>query len=180
MKTTEKKLATGPAAAAAHKIARFSSRLLWAPSLRVTRRLIFAFLISVIFNPCTSLLAEDKNWTAVGDGSDWFDDANWMPAAAPTASDDVMIDLTSASVSLPQAFEAKSLVLGGKRTSSLTISNFAAGTVDPGNASDIAVANRRDGHLILKGSAGKVTLRGAYNDSETVIPDEPSFMFYAE
>jgi hypothetical protein len=83
-------------------------------------------------------------------------------------------------VSLPQAFEARSVTLGGKKQSSLTVSNFAGGTVAPDNPTDLAIHNRRDGTLILKGSAGTLTLKGAYKDSEEVIPDEPSFMFYVQ
>ena len=139
------------------------------------------FLLMVLMlGLAASALAEDKNWTAGGDQSSWFDDANWMPAAAPTASDDVMINLTDASVTVPQAFDAKSIVLGGKKPSSMNVSNFAAGSVAPENATDLAVHNRRGGNLVLTGSAGKITLKGAYKDSEEVIPDEPSLMFYAE
>ena len=131
---------------------------------------------------CVSSLswADDKAWTAVGDASNWFDDANWLPAGAPTASDDTTINMLNASVDLPQAFEVKSITLGGKKPSSLTVSNFAVGTVAPENSTDLAVYNRRDGRMVLKGSAGKITLKGAYKDSEVVIPDEPSFMFYVQ
>ena len=124
--------------------------------------------------------AEDKSWTAAGDQSNWFDAANWLPAEAPTASDDATINLLSASASLPQAFEVRSVTLGGKRQSDLTVSNFVTGTVEPANPTDIAFNNRRDGRWVLKGSSGKVTLKGGYKDSEEVIADEPSFMFYAQ
>ena len=139
-----------------------------------------AIFIAVLLNTCALGWAEDKNWTGSGDASDWFDAANWLPAVAPTASDDATINLLNASVSLPQSFQAKSVTLGGKKESTLTVSNFAVGTVSPGNSSDLAVHNRRDGHLILKGSAGRVTLKGSYKDSEEVIADEPSFMFYVK
>ena len=173
-------LATGPAAATAHKkprVTAFATFFVGA-RLRVTRRggLVVLF-VSIIFNVCTLGWAEDKSWTGDGDASSWFDAANWLPGVVPTESDDTKIDLLGASVSLPQAFQAKSVTLGGKRESSLTVSNFAVGTIEPDNPTDLAVHNRRDGYLILKGSAGKITLKGGYKDSETVIPDEPSFMF---
>ena len=138
-------------------------------------------IFSLVFlSACVSGQAEDKAWVAAGDASNWFDDANWLPAAAPTASDDTMITLTGASVTLPQAFEVKSVTLGGKKPAKLTVSNFATGTVTPENPTDVAVYNRRDGHWVLKGSTGKITLKGGYKDSEEVIPDEPSFMFYVQ
>ncbi len=137
-------------------------------------------LLTTVFCLPSTVFAEDKSWTGSGDGADWFDAANWLPAVAPTASDDATIDVEGADVSLPQAFEAKSITLGGKKQSSLTVSNFATGTVEPANATDLAFHNRRDGLLVLKGSTGKITLKGAYKDSEEVIPDEPSFMFYVQ
>jgi hypothetical protein len=124
--------------------------------------------------------AADKSWNAGGDQTGWFDGANWLPALAPTESDDVMINLLDASVTVPQTFDAKSITIGGKNESTLTVSNFVSGTVEPTDSSDLAFHNRRNGHLILKGSTGKVTLRGTYKDSETVIPGEPSFVLYVQ
>ena len=173
-------MATGPAAAAAQKNHEILIAIFVGVRRRVTRRSLFGVLvfIFIFLNSSNCVWAEDKSWTAGGDQSGWFDDANWLPAAAPTASDDVMINRLDASVTLPQAFDAKSLTLGGKRPSLLTVSNFSTGTIEPANATDLAVYNRKDGHLILKGSVGKITLKGAYKDSEEVIPDEPSFIFY--
>ena len=139
-----------------------------------------AFFTFLILNARTTVWAEDKSWNAGGDQSDWFDDANWLPAGKPTASDDVKIDMLSASSTLSQAFDIKSLTLGGKKASTLTVSNFVPGNVKPSSVSDLAVLNRKNGHLILKGSAGKITLNGAYKDSEEVIPEEPSFMLYVQ
>lgn len=142
---------------------------------------IFVFcLLSLVASLQSLSYAEDKNWNAAGDQSNWLDDANWMPAGAPTAADDVRVDLQDASVTIPEAFNAKSITLGGKKQSSLSVSNFVTGKVEPASSSDIAVTNRRDGTLILKGSAGQVTLKGGYKDSEQVIADEPSFMFYVQ
>ena len=123
-------------------------------------------------------MAADKSWNAGGDAQDWFDDANWLPAGAPTETDTSKIDMLDTNVSLSQNFKVQSLILGGKKASTLTLSNFVVGDVSPENVSDNAVLNRKDGHLILKGSAGKITLKGAYKDSEEVIPEEPSLMFY--
>ena len=153
------------------------------PRLRVTRRrvLIFITLFALLsLNACPMVMAEDKSWNAGGDQSDWFDDANWLPAGKPTASDDVKIDMLSASSTLSQAFDIKSLTLGGKKASTLTVSNFVPGNVKPASVSNIAVLNRKNGHLILKGSAGKITLNGMYKDSEEVISEEPSFMLYVQ
>ncbi len=124
------------------------------------------------------VFAAEKSWNAAGDQVDWFDDANWNPAVAPTASDDTMVNLTDGSTSIGQNFGVRSLTIGGKRESTVTVKNFITGAFEPGSPSDLAIFNRKDGHLVLKGSAGKITLRGAYKDSEEIIPDEPSFMLY--
>ena len=138
----------------------------------------FIFCIFLVINSCTLGMADEKKWNADSAQTDWFDDANWLPAGAPTASDDVVLDKLDAAVAIGQDFNLRSLTLGGKKTSTLTVSNFVVGQVKPGNVTDIAVLNRRNGKLVLKGSAQKVTLKGAYKDSEEVIPEEPSFMFY--
>ncbi len=140
------------------------------------RVLGFLLLSSIFLLPCA--YAAEKSWNASGDQVDWFDDANWNPAVAPTASDDTMVNLTDASVMVGQNFGVKSLTIGGKRESTVSVKNMITGTVEPASPTDLAVFNRKDGHLVLKGSAGKITLRGAYKDSEEIIPDEPSFMLY--
>ncbi len=122
--------------------------------------------------------AAEKSWNAAGDQVDWFDDANWNPGVAPTASDDTMVSLTDGSVTIGQNFGVKSLTIGGKRESTVSVNNFITGVVEPASPTELAVFNRKDGHLVIKGSAGKITLRGAYKDSEEIIPDEPSFMLY--
>jgi hypothetical protein len=148
-----------------------------ASGLRPPGCLMVFVLCCLIFTPSASHAAE-KSWNASGDQVDWFDDANWNPAVAPTASDDTMVNLTDGSTSIGQNFGVKSLTIGGKRESTVSVKNFITGTVEPASPSDLAVFNRKDGHLVLKGSAGKITLRGAYKDSEEIIPDEPSFMLY--
>jgi len=129
--------------------------------------------------PATSF-AEEKNWNAQGDGTAWTDDANWLPAAAPTVSDDAVVNLKDASVDISQSFNLGYLTIGGKQTSTVKVSNFTEANVVPGNVTDNAILNRRDGNLTLKGSAGTITLKGTYKDSEEIIPDEPSFMLYVK
>ena len=123
---------------------------------------------------------EDKSWNAGGDKTDWADKDNWLPKASPTASDDTLIDMLDASADISDTFAAKSLTLGGKKASLLTVDNFVTGELVPSNTTDLAFHNRRDGLLTLKGSAGKVTLKGTYKSSRETVPDEPSFMFYVQ
>jgi hypothetical protein len=141
---------------------------------------IFHLLLSILTILCfiSPAYAADKSWNAQGDQVDWFDDSNWLPAGAPSASDSAKIDMLDASVDLSKNYEIQSLTLGGKRASHLSVSNFTSGNITPGDVTKDAVINRKDGLLTLKGSAGRMTLRGTYKDTEEVIPDEPSFMFY--
>ena len=125
-------------------------------------------------------MAEEKSWNAGGDKTDWFDDANWLPAAKPTASDDTLVDMLDADADISQAFAAKSLTLAGKKPSALTIDNFVTGEFAPAEATDLSVHNRRDGFILMKGSAGKTTLKGTYKSSRETVPDEPSFMLYVQ
>jgi hypothetical protein len=124
--------------------------------------------------------AEDKTWNADSAQTDWFDVSAWMPTGVPDASDDVLMDKLDSNAMIGQDFHLKSLTLGGKKTSTVTVNNFVAGNVKPANSTDVAILNRRGGHMVLKGSAGKVTLNAAYKDSEEVVPEEPSFMFYVK
>ena len=147
----------------------------------VTRRyilILFSVFILLILNPCTASMAGEKTWNADSTQTEWFDDASWMSTGAPGASDDAVLDKRLATVVISQDFNLKSLTLGGKKASTLTVNNFVVGQIKPVNDTDIAVLNRRDGLLVLKGSAEKVTLKGAYKDSEEVIPEEPSLMLY--
>ncbi len=144
-----------------------------APSL-----VIIFFILSFCF--CSESRAESKNWNAEGDGTGWFDDANWLPAGKPTASDEAKIDLRDAQVDIEQSYEAQSLTIGGKKNSDVSVSNFVTGTLEPSDASNNAMLVRRDGKITLKGSAGKIKLKGIYKDSEEIIPDEPSFMLYVK
>ena len=138
------------------------------------------FLVLMLLSAATVASAADKNWNAQGDQTDWFDDANWLASGPPAASDNAKVDLTDASVEIGQTFGAQSLTIGGKKSSTVSVSNFTAGTLEPVNATDDAIFARRGGKLILKGSTGKITVKGAYKDSEEVIPEEPSFMLYAK
>lgn len=125
-------------------------------------------------------LAEDRNWNAQGDQQDWFDAANWLPAGVPDDQDNAKVDMRDASVDLGQAFAGRSLTVGGKKSSTVSVSNFVTGELEPVSEEDDAIQVRKDGHLVLKGSAGKVTVKGAYKDSEEVIPEEPGLMLYAK
>lgn len=122
----------------------------------------------------------DKNWNAQGDQEDWFDAANWLPTGTPSAEDAAKVDLKDASVDIGETFEAQSLTVGGKKNSTVSVGSFVTGTVQPANETDDAVLLRRQGKLILKGSTGKMTVKGTYKDSEEIIPEEPSFMLYVK
>jgi len=124
--------------------------------------------------------AADKNWTGEGDGTDWFDDTNWLPSGKPGASDDTKVDMSAARVDVGQTFEAKSLTIGGKKDSVISVSNFVTGELSPANTTDDSAVVRKDGKLILKGSSGKLKLKGSYKDSEEIIPEEPSFLLYVK
>ena len=145
------------------------------------KNLIFVFcLITVIYCLPSVSFADQKSWKGAGDASSWSDDANWYVAGAPAASDDVVVDITDASATAANDFSAKSLTLAGKKTSTVTLNNFVSGTIKPAAVTDDAVYNRKGGTLVIKGSAGKVTLKGVYRASKQAQADEPSFMFYAQ
>jgi hypothetical protein len=144
-------------------------------------RLIPAFAgMTILLLLVSSAFAEEKSWSAQGDGKTWTDDANWVPLGVPTVSDDVTVNMTDASANISEAANFRSLTLAGKKESAVTISNFTNVDIAPGNATDNAIYNRRDGNLIIKGSVGTINLKGAYKDSEEIIADEPSFMLYVK
>ena len=72
------------------------------------------------------------------------------------------------------------MTLGGNKNSIVSVNSFINGTVRPDSPTDVAIHNCRNGSLILKGSIGKITLKGSYKDSEVLIPEEPSFMLYVQ
>lgn len=137
-------------------------------------------LLSLVAGLSSKSFAEDKSWNAQGDQADWFDAANWLPSGPPGVSDDAKVDMTAASANVGQTFAARSLTVGGKKTSTVSISNFVTGDLAPVSEEDEAAVVRRDGKLILKGSAGKITVKGSYKDSEEIIPEEPGFMSYVK
>ena len=139
---------------------------------------ILIFVMVVGF--CAPAFAEDKSWNAEGDGVDWFDPANWLSIGKPQSTDNAKVDLKDASVDVGQAFEAKSLTIGGKKTSTVNVSNFVSGTLEPDGVEDEALIVRKDGKIIIKGSTGTITMKGTYKDSEEVIPEEPGFMVYVK
>ena len=140
-------------------------------------RLLFILAVGISITAAAN--AEQKDWSNQGDQATWTDDANWYMEGAPSASDDAKVDYSAAQVNIPQTFEVKSLTIGGKKSSEVSTSNFVTGLVDPGTEDADAVANRKSGHLILRGSTGTIKLKGAYKDSEEIIPDEPTFLLYA-
>ncbi len=140
---------------------------------------IFCSVIIVVFT-AHSAFSEQKDWSNQGDQSAWTDADNWYMSGVPGTDDDAKIDHDQANVSVADAFAIKSLTLGGKKQSDLSVSNFVTGSVQPANNTDEALTNRKDGHLILMGSTGKITLKGAYKDSEEIIPDEPTFMLFVQ
>ncbi len=146
--------------------------------MKTPTSVLIILIISFCF--CAQSSAANKSWNAEGDATDWFDNANWLPAGKPTASDDAKIDLKDAQVDIGQAYQAKSLTIGGKKSSDVSVSNFVNGTLEPSDTSNNAMLVRRDGKITLKGSAGTIMMKGTYKDSEEVIPDEPSFMLYVK
>ena len=141
------------------------------------KKIFLVLVMSLLVSPA---FAEDKSWNAGGDKASWTDDANWLPSGAPTASSDVLVDMLDTKAEVSETFTAKSLTLGGKKASQLTVDNFVAGAIEPSNASNLAVHNRNGGYMIMKGSAGKVTLRGTYKSTKQAVADEPSFMLYVQ
>ena len=125
------------------------------------------------------LRADEKQWSAGGDGLSWEDSANWFPQVVPTASDDVSIDATNASVLAAKTFNARSLILGGREESAFTTADFVYGAIAPNKNTDNALYIKKDGSITLKG-AGDITLKGAFKNSEESLPAEPAFMFSAE
>jgi hypothetical protein len=146
------------------------------PILKKCFSVILCCSLFTVFCPLS--YAEQKDWNAQGDGSTWTEDANWYPSGAPDESDDAKVDLRDAEVGISQNFSLKSLVVGGKRSSQVSVTNFSVGNIEPESSEDNALLNRKDGKVILRGSSGKLTLKGAYKDSEEVIPEEPSFLLY--
>ncbi|MFC1699607.1 hypothetical protein ACFL1I_06610 [Candidatus Omnitrophota bacterium] len=127
----------------------------------------------------TQCYAEQKVWSGDGDGSSWSDDDNWSPAVEPSAADEALIDAAGAAVSFEQTFSAKSITVGGREDTTLTIGNFIFGTLAPDSSSDPALVNRSGGTITLQG-AGVIALQGKYEASKESLTDEPSFMFWLE
>ena len=137
-------------------------------------------ILLIFLSLSTAGFSDEKNWTAKGDKSSWTDDDNWYPAAAPTASDVAIVDILDSSADISQTFHVKSVTLAGKKTSAITVENFTDGDVIPADAADDAIHNRKSGLLLMKGSAGTVTLKGVYRSSRETVPEEASFMSYAQ
>ena len=137
-------------------------------------------LASCFLLPISNLYAAEKTWNANEGETDWFEDGNWFPQEAPTSADDATISSPNATVDISQTFNAKSITVGGTQPCSLNIDNFVSGLVAPDANTDIAILNRRDGVIKIKGSAGTTKLKGTYKDSEESLADQPSFVFYVK
>lgn len=146
--------------------------------MRVRAGLGMTLLFLLVQAPC--LFAETKTWDNADGAGEWQENANWFPEAAPTSQDDVVINAVDSRVTATQTFQAKTVTLGGHQASVLETQDFVSGTIDPGNSDETAVLNRRDGHLILKGDAGTVRLKGKYKSSEESMAEQPSFVFYVK
>lgn len=125
-----------------------------------------------------SAYGDDMTWSGGGDGSAWTDTDNWFPADTPTSLDNVVIDTSGGAAVCSKTFEAKSVTVGGHKTSQLTISSFVYGDITPSAVTTNAITNRSGGTIILQGSGGIVKVSGKYEDSETSFTAEPSFLFW--
>lgn len=138
------------------------------------------FVVLFFFFEVTSIVyAAEKTWSGSGDGTSWTDADNWYAEGIPALSDDVAIDAEDASVTCGATFKAKSITMGGRETSTLTVADFIYGTVTPSSTSDTAILNRSGGTIILN-KVGTLTLHGGYQDSEGTLTSEPSFLFWLE
>src|SRR5690349_7536590 len=97
-----------------------------------------SMLIALFMTLAVTAHAADKNWNAQGDGTDWFDSANWLSVGTPQEGDNAKVDLRDASVDVGQNFEAGSVTVGGKKSSTVSVSNFVTGTIEPGAPADDA------------------------------------------
>lgn len=161
----------------------FKSQTLSSPRRRGSKLCMipaFAGMTCWVLFSCVSVQAAEKTWNASGDGASWFDEDNWLPTAVPTSADDVLINTQDAAVDVSQTFEVKSLTLAGTIASRLTVDPLIFGTAAPAEGSDLAIHNRRDGLLTLRGSTGTVVLRGKYKDSEEILANQPSLVFFVE
>lgn len=141
------------------------------PKLAMTIVVLFLSVFQVF-----SSYADDKTWTGPADTTDFFGDENWYPSPHPAPPDNATINAKGANVNLSETFNVKSITLGGNEESYLTTDEFISGTIAPDTASDIAILNRRNGHLILKGP-GTVKTKGTYKDSEENLAAQPSLVF---
>ena len=141
--------------------------------LILTAFLYFALIAAV------PALAGEKAWSGEGDGITWADDENWSTESAPAVTDDASIDVEDSAVVCDQTFNARSITVGERNSSTLTIQNFVYGTIEPALSSDNAIVNAQNGKITLSGT-GTVTVTGQYKDSEETTVSEPSFIFWVE
>ena len=140
-----------------------------------------SLLILVLLGLCAgTAFATDKSWNNEGNQTDWVDGANWVPTGVPGTNDSVTIDYQNTQVGMGQPFEIKSLIVGGKKNSELDINNFVNATIDPDSPDNNALLVRSEGKISIKGSGGKIVVKGTYIDSEELVPEEPGLMLYVK
>ena len=140
---------------------------------------VFVFLIPLSYFLSPNLQAAEKTWNAKQDETDWSDDTNWFPQAAPGGSDDATVNADNATTNISSTYNLKSLTIGGTQTSAVVTNDFVSGVVAPEHKTDVAILNRRGGLLKLKGP-GTTRIRGTYKDSEESLADQPSLVFYVK
>ncbi|MFH1753080.1 MAG: hypothetical protein ABH875_02755 [Candidatus Omnitrophota bacterium] len=144
------------------------------------RKILGPILFSIlILAPAAISYADGQSWTAGGDGSKWSDADNWTAEEVPGLSSDVIIDREDAGVACDDDFQAKSMTIGGHKASSLTVENYVSGDIAPYSSTDIAIKNRRGGHIVLSGP-GVIKISGRYEDSEGALDPEPCLLFWIE
>ncbi len=120
--------------------------------MRQLRHLVIPLLASLL---SFTMQAQAGTVTWTGGTTDWNTGSNWSGAAVPLSTDDVVIDLDGATVTLPNgtAFTVNSLTLGGGTGTTETIkSTSSATTVGFRLTVTTTVTIASDGHLDMQGS----------------------------
>ncbi len=148
---------------------------------KIISRIVLVYLLAMGMNAVFRVPeapGEVLSWSLLGTGY-WDSSANWYPAQAPTAADDVYMDTESAVIISDSDFAAQEIFLGGAYCVDWMVNDAIFGVVSPVVPTDPAVYNRRGGYLTLSGT-GVVTLKGSYHTTDETIVPEPSFMFSTE
>ena len=142
------------------------------------KSVLISMLISVLL-VAPFVRAEEQGWSGSGDGTSWADGDNWFAKGVPEITSDVTIEDEDAAVVCNETFTAKSITVGGRETSSLTINNFIRGTIQPDATTEDAIINRPGGTIILTGS-GRIIVKGRYASSKDTPASGPSLLFWLE